>query len=162
MVVGVYFAVHRVGLDVERVEFHRVGVHVQRVLLRVVDHQCALRCEAVARCLVVEEVVAVQLVLVHRVDVYHVAESLVLLRLVVVEERVAGDGFLTVYDGRATIQLRHVCLAVGVGIGGVDDGSLRCDGRRTRNVCDTCACVVVERVGVDEVLSAAHLHAIEE
>ena len=144
MVEGVHLAVNRVGLDVERVELQRVGMHVERVLLRVVEHQRALRSVAVARRLVVEQMVAAQFVLVLRVGVYHVAESFVLLQLVVVEERVAGDGFLAVHDGGASEQLRHIRLAVGVGVGSVDDGALRLYCRRTRNVSDAGACVVVE------------------
>ena len=103
-----HHAVDRVGVDVEGIELQRVGMHIERVLLRIVFHE-SLACGVAIACLVViEQVVAKELVLVHRVLIDHVAEAFVQTCRVVVEQAVAGDGLLLVHDGGTAEQLREV------------------------------------------------------
>ena len=71
-------------------------MHIERVGLREVFHERPIRGEARPRLFIIEQILAVQLVLVLLVDEDDVAEALTLARRVVVEEAVAGDGLLLV------------------------------------------------------------------
>ena len=157
-----HLAVDRVGVDVEGIELQRVGMHIERVLLRIVFHE-RLACGVAIACLVViEQVVAKELVLVHRVFVDHIAEAFVQTRRVVVEQTVASDGLLLVHDGGAAKQLREVGLRVEIAVGGVDDVVARHDLRRACDVSQRCAGVVEQGVGVYDIVVAPHAHIVEE
>ena len=71
-------------------------MHIERVGLREVFHDRPVRGEARPRLFIIEQILAVQLVLVLLVDEDDIAEALALARRVVVEEAIAGNGLLLV------------------------------------------------------------------
>ena len=78
------------------------------------------------------------------------------------EQRVARNGLVAVDDGRTSEQLRAVGARVGVGIGGVDNRTLRLDSGRTYDVGYLRTGVVMQGVGGDMVLAREHLDSIIE
>ena len=94
--IAMNFSIDRVGVHVKRVDTNGVTMHVERVGLREVFHDRPVRGEARPRLFIIEQILAIQLVLVLLVDEDDIAEALALARRVVIEEAVAGDGLLLV------------------------------------------------------------------
>ena len=77
-------------------------------------------------------------------------------------ERIARNGLVAIHDGGASEELRAVRTRVEVSVGGVYDALLRTHRRRSGDVSHRCSRVVMERIRSDMVMTAEHLHRIEE
>ena len=158
-----HLAIDRVCIYIICIEFQRVGVHIQRVgLAREVLQQHAVSGIAIACLLIVEQPIAPQFVLIERIDIYHIAETLVYSSVIVVEKTVADNGFLLIDYGRTSVQLRLVGLGVEVCILGLNYASVRRYARRTGHMGHRLAGIIEQRVGQDDLFVAEHLHVVEE
>ena len=70
------FAIHRVGLDVIGDNLKGIGMHKERIALRVINSHSTIGTKSKASILVILSVVTSKFVLVHRVNIHYITESL--------------------------------------------------------------------------------------
>ena len=162
MVEGVDLPVDGVGLDIERDNLERVGMHVEGVALGVVDGHGTVGAEGEARMLIVLTVVARQFVLIHGVDVDHIAEGLAEALLTVVEDTIAHHRLPPVGEDGTVHQPCLIALRVVVAQFGVDMALAGGDVGGADDMGQGGAGVIVQGVGGQEELRAAHLHVVVE
>lgn len=104
LVEGMHLTVHRVSIDIEGIDLHRVGVHPQRVFLRIVHCDRVTRGKAVARLLVIAEIIATERILALLVYVDDISVPLAVPFLHIVET-VTGNGLVLVGKGGTSVEL---------------------------------------------------------
>ena len=96
-----YLTINRIGLDIVCYNLESVGMHKERVALRIVNSHSTISTEGKACILPVFAIVTGKFVLIYRVNINHIAESLTESVLAIVIHTVANQHLAFVRNYRA-------------------------------------------------------------
>ena len=120
MAEGVNLTIDRIRLDIEGNNLEGVGMHIERVALRIVNGHGRIGTDSIARRFPVFTIVARQLILIHRVDIDNITESLTKSLFTIIVDTVAHHRLAPIAQHRTVHQPGLILTCVVVALLGID------------------------------------------